>query len=196
MLDVVTVLDRYNIDTKSALKAVQDVRTAVDASNDPLAHAIKIINDVTGLESLYQDAKLALHVAQGVVERALKQGDKFDPSAAIKDAEDSANKLRANAAMAWLFSAGAEGSAPVVNPDEKTKEIAGKKVVVKKDGKIKKGGKQEAAYALYLEHVVLGKITKNQDFIKLLMKELDMGKPGATTYSYNCKKQHEGASKS
>lgn len=190
MLNVTTVLTRFNIDVASPLKAVQDVRVVVEEASDPLTQAIKIINDVTGLESVYQDLKFALHVAQGVVERAVKLGDKFLPIDAIREAEESAAKLRANAAMAWLFNSGTEGSAPDKGA---TKSIAGKKVSVKADGSIKKGGKQEAALALYITHVVGGLVTTNQEFISVLMKELNMGKAGATTYAYNARAQHKAS---
>lgn len=190
MIDPLQVLDRLDISSTSALKAVQDVRVHVEAASEPLAASISIILNITGQDTAYDDQQMALHVAQGVVERAIKQGDKFDGAVALKDAEDSAAALRVNPALTWLFG----GQPSTTEPNETTptgpsKDVAGVTLTIKANGKIKKGGKQDAALALLKERVV-GKGLSNQEFIAILVAELDMSKAGATTYAYNAVKAY------
>lgn len=72
----------------------------------------------------------------------------------------------------------------------KNEKVNEQGVVIKSNGKIKKGGKQVLALQLFKTHVV-EKSVSNQEFVAVLMKELDMTKAGATTYAYNTKKAYE-----
>jgi hypothetical protein len=190
MINPLQVLTRMDISADSPMKAVQDVRAHVEGASEPLKAAIALILDLTGQETTYDDQHLALHVAQGVVERVIKQGDQFNAAEAIKEAEENAAALRTNPALTWLFG----GQASTTEPTETTstgptKDVAGVKLTVKANGKIKKGGKQDAALAILKERVV-GKDVSNQDFIAMLVAELDMSKAGATTYAYNAVKMY------
>ncbi len=205
MLNTTQVLDRLQISTASPSKAIQDVRERVMSAKDGLAEAIKIITNVTGRDTYESDDQhLALHIAQGVVQAALNDGDKFNPDTALKFAELAATKMRADPALAWLFGTAKkaattteEETAETTTPaptGKKTKKVAGVSVAIKANGKIKKGGKQDAADALLLT-VIDAKThvsdKTNQDFVQMLVKELDMSKQGATTYAYNACKSYK-----
>jgi DNA-dependent RNA polymerase auxiliary subunit epsilon len=197
MLNATHVLDRLNISSGSAIKAIQEVRQKVEASSDKLKAAIEIITNVTGKEVSYVDENLALHIAQDIVRQAIEAGDKFDPDNAIKDAEAAEAARDANPALQWLKATKAATQTPATPTTTATrgplKIVAGVNVTIKANGKIKKGGKQDAADALYLEHAVGGKVKTNQELVAVFMKELDMSKPGATTYVYDAKKRYEAA---
>jgi hypothetical protein len=187
MINAMQVLERMQFNTTSHIRAIQEVRDYVGVADDKLKAAITVIHALTGEDVSYDDEKFALHVAQGVVERVIRQGESFHPQYAVKDAEETATKLRANPAMQWLnVQPAAEGETPF-GP---SKTVAGVNLTIKANGKIKKGGKQEAVVALFKDHVV-AKNVSNADFIKIVMSELDMSKAGATTYAYNARKAVE-----
>ncbi len=129
-------------------------------------------------------------VAQHVVEVAVKN-EMFDPEETIVAGEVRAHSLMTNPVMAFAFVATAEstgmGSSVNTGKGDTTTMISGTEVVVKSDGSLKKGGKQVIANQMYEEHVVNGNLS-NQEFIRLLMTELNMSKAGSTTYAYNSSK--------
>lgn len=183
MINGLSVLQRMAFNTESYTRAIQEVRERIEGGDDKLKGAIDLIMNITGETREYEDERFALHVAQGVVERVIRQGDEFDPIKAIADAEQTATKLRDNPAMQWL------NAQPTDQPAQLkvTKTIAGVELTVKDNGKFKKGGKQDAATALFKEHMI-GTGKSNGEFVVILMKELGMSKPGATTYAYNARK--------
>lgn len=177
-MNIQTVLTRLNIDTLSAAMAVQDVRELVESSADPLNTAQQIINNLVPTVVTFSDPIEARMTAQFLVDSALKLGDKYDPTDALKKAADRIAYHREH--NPWFFYK--KDHSTVATTTEIKSGVA---VEVKADGKMKKGSKQVIARALYAEH----KAKTNAEIIAIFMAELDMSKAGATTYLYLMKKE-------
>lgn len=184
MQSAIALLKVMDFDTSSPVRTIQQVRERINNAASPIGEAQYIVNDLIGLNVEFADLATALHVAQYVVYDAMTLD-----SIVAQDVVDNAFKRTAK-----LFE-NQPWAKPVAQCDTQQETIAvvsgiETKVAVKANGKIKKGGKQVLAVELYKMHVVnTPKPLTNQEFIAMLMKELDMTKPGATTYAYNCKKQ-------
>lgn len=177
ILNVHHVLERLHIATDSRLRAVQDVRILIEKSVTPIATAKQIIDNLVISPYDTKDEIEARMVAQRLVDEAIILGEHYDPEKAL---EKAALKIaQARVETPWVFAK--DGTSTVVST---TTNVEGVNIEVKEDGKIKKGGKQILAAALFEKHKALS----NQEIIAIFMKELDMSKPGATTYLYNCKK--------
>lgn len=178
MLSVQQVLTRLKIDNTSRCGAVQDVRTLIESSENPLEVARSIINNLTVIGDYSgTDPTIARMTAQRLVDEALVLGDKYDPEQALLKV---ARRIAETQVSDPYFFTKNQSSTVVTT----TENREGVSVEVKTDGKIKKGGKQVLAAALYEKHKALS----NKEIIEIFMKELDMSKPGATTYLYNQKK--------
>jgi len=188
------VLERMQIRTTSASAAVQDVRERIVNEDDPLAAAVKFINSIVTVPNVtFEDKHIARITAQCIAEAAIK-ADEIDDLAVYTASVARATIFRNSPANAYFF-AEADPSEVVdgvsVRHGEELKAMAGTdvKVLVKSNGKIKKGGKQVLAAELYRKHVLEATpAATNQEFIAILEKNLGMTKSGATTYAYNCKK--------
>lgn len=176
MLNVSTVLDRLHIDSTSRCGAVQDVRHLIESSENPLAAARSIINNLVIEEVFIDDPIEARMIAQRLVDEALVLGDRYDPEKALEKA--AAKIAQARIDSPWIF-----WTPSFSTVDSKTEQREGVAVEIKTDGSFKKGSKQILAAALYEKHKTLS----NQEIIAIFMKELDMSKPGATTYFYTQK---------
>lgn len=187
MLDVSKEIERHGLG-ESPIRVMQNVRDSIDTNPKPLARAIEMVRLMTGQERQYDDIQFARFVAMKCGEEAMKlKGQIPDPEAFLVDIEASTKAFLESPKNGWLFV-----KATAVIPTEQKEVVEGLdvKVAVKKDGSIKKGGKQVLAAELYKKHVLeAAKPATNQEFIKVLEKELGMSKAGATTYAYNCKKQ-------
>lgn len=177
MLNVEQVLTRLHIDPTSRLGAVQDVRVLIEGSKNPINEAKMIISNLSDIEFNTNDPIEARMTAQRLVADAILLGDKYDPTQALERAAIKIAQQRIS--DPWFF-AKEQGSTVITT----TESRQGVNVEVKTDGKIKKGGKQILAAALYEKHKALS----NKEIIEIFMVELDMSKPGATTYLYNAKK--------
>jgi uncharacterized protein (UPF0335 family) len=179
MLNTTHVLERFNIDSKSAGFAIQEVRQIIEGSPDPLGTARSIISNLIeqGTDFLVTDPIEARMTAQYLVNSAITLGDKYDPNEALKHAAERIAIQRVE--NPWFFYKPTFSSVETVT--ETRHDVS---VEVKADGKIKKGGKQILAQALYEKH----KGKENKAIIEIFMKELNMSKAGATTYFYNAKK--------
>ena len=180
MLNTTHVLERLNIDPKSRFAAVQDVRIVVEGSPDQLGTARTIISNLIeqGTDIKVTDPIEARMTAQYLVDRAILLGDRYDPNDALKYAAERIAQQRID--NPWFF------YKPTFGTVETTTEIKHDvQVEVKADGKIKKGGKQILAQALYEKH----KSKDNKAIIEIFMAELQMSKAGATTYFYLTKKK-------
>lgn len=177
MLSVTHVLERLKIDTESRCGAVQDVRTLIEGSDDPIAVAKLIVLNLTDTELKTDDPIVARMTAQRIVDEAIVLGDRYDPNNALKKAAEKIAQARIESP--WIFY-----RAQFSTVESTTQQRQGVSVEVKTDGTFKKGSKQILAQALYEKHKALD----NQAIIQIFMKELDMSKPGATTYLYNAKK--------
>lgn len=193
MLEVSHVLDRLNIRRTSVPFAVADVAVRVADSSDPLYAATKLFNDILSVTVPFKDAVHARIASKHMIRDVLTYKCKIDNDDVqdiVDEAIEYADGFCANPANSYLWS----------QPDEDkvSTEIAQtvigceQKVVLREDGKIKKGGKQVLAAELYDKHVKNAvEPISNTVFIQLLIDTLDMTKPGATTYAYNCRKAHK-----
>lgn len=187
------VLERMQIRTAPGY-AIQDARARIVGEDDQIAAAVKLINAlITVPDVSFTDKHLARLTALAVVEAACK-ADEIDDFTVYMAAGERAKKLREDPRLAFAYVEAdpvevIDGVA--VRHGEELKSVGGSdtKVIVKSNGKIKKGGKQVLAAELYTKHVLEAKpAATNQEFIAILVKELGMTKSGATTYAYNCKK--------
>lgn len=175
-------LESLGIDARSVTTAIQGVRSLTQIVPETVIYALTGLERFNTFDNVYADAKTALHVAQHLVEVALTN-DTFDAEQAIVDGENRSKRVRE--AMPWVDATEAEQIASTT-----VKKVEGVETTVKLNaqGKIKKGGKQILANELYTKHVLNAtEPMTNKDFIALLMKELEMSKPGATTYAYNAR---------
>lgn len=177
MLSVKHVLERLNIDSESRCGAIQDVRTMIEGSENPIAAAKLIISNLSDVDFQTDDPIVARITAQRLVDEAIILGDRYDPNNALIKAAQKIAEARIESP--WIFY-----KAQFSTVESTTQQRQGVSVEVKADGSFKKGSKQILAQALYEKHKALD----NQAIIQIFMKELDMSKPGATTYLYNAKK--------
>jgi len=191
------VLERLQIPTNSVNAAVQTTRERIVNEDDPIAASVKFINSVITVPDVtisFEDEFLARLTAQALVEAIILAGDsETDSTTLYLKAQERAKGLREEPRLAFIYTKDVVDVDGVgVRHGEELKTMAGTdvKVLVKANGKIKKGGKQVLAAELYRKHVLEAKTpATNQEFISILVKQLDMSKSGATTYAYNCKKQ-------
>lgn len=187
MLNVIAILQRLELPVFRA-SAIPAVRALVEQSPSPLVTAAKLVDDLIGVQCTFTDVRVARMVACAVVDNAiLAGGDVADPISFLAAAEERVTKYLADPKNAWMFvEANVERNEVMSTPSDGVTT----QVVLKADGKIKKGGKQLLAADLYRVHVLENTTPiTNQDFVKVLMKELNMSKAGATTYAYDLKKK-------
>lgn len=180
------VLLHMGLTVTSPSRIVENIRDMIELAPNPLKKANDLIAAMTDLPTAYTDLVRARHVAQYVAQIAVSH-DSFDAEETIMVAEKHSDRLVAEMPWAFVTDEPAAGQ-----PGHTVAVVAGVdlKVAVKVDGSIKKGGKGPLATELYKIHVLNAKTPlSNQEFIKVLMKELDMSKAGATTYRYNLAKQ-------
>lgn len=193
MLNPLHSLERLNIRTDSVLSAIQDTRNMITSDVNVVEKAKVVIENILGIPAdidnkhVYLDHYVVI-VAQHIVQTVVNaKGEIKDPLIALDLAKIYADKYIANPNNQFHF-------AKVETVDTSVNKAVVKgidtKVAVRRDGKIKKGGKQVLAAELYKKYVLESSTPlDNQGFIAVVMKELDMSKAGATTYAYNCKKQ-------
>lgn len=204
-MDVSPALKHFGIDHQSTIHAVQQVRTFVEDGDRP-QQAVKLIDKLVGVHidtTKFFDQPVgtadhwAVMVSQAVVEGCIKRNCIVeDANEVIEAAFTRAQAYILNPLNKWQFVPNETTSAVTSGGEVKAvTTMVDTKVEVKADGKIKKGGKEVLANALYTKYVadLNGAEYSNQAFIAILVKELGMTKAGATTYNYNMKKKHGGA---
>jgi len=190
MINTEKVFERLDLGT-SRVTSVIAVRTAIDdeAESNKKAKAEDLIFQLLGVKVVYEDQKKARFVAMKVAEEAWKVNHKIDDEQMfLHDVEVKIDAFMTNPNNAFMFVKPESYSA---EPTEMKAVVAGvdTEVAIKKDGSIKKGGKEVLARELYKKHVLeSNEPLSNQGFIAVLIKDLGMSKAGATTYAYNCKK--------
>jgi hypothetical protein len=184
MQGVQKILNDMEFNTESIVQMVQQIRTHISESADPIAKAKRLIFAITDIDVKIPDVETAVPLAQFVAKASLEEEVCVFPDI-IERAFSYVSELFKK--HPWSApKVASQTSGPVVSVCEGIET----KVEIKADGKIKKGGKQILAVELYKKHVVeTENPVDNQGFIAILMKELGMTKAGATTYAYNCKKQ-------
>ncbi len=188
MLNITKSLEHRNINPQSYLQAVQQVREQIEG--DECAKAGMLLFSVFDLDVKFDDARYALIVSQRMVENAIKNDCIIEDAAvALENAQLYAHEFINRPANKWMFAISAHVAASTIT---EVREVGGTEqvVAVNADGKFKKGEKQRLGRELYQKWIAGGADPKNnQEFIAILMKELDMSKSGATTYNYNLKKE-------
>jgi hypothetical protein len=174
---------------ESANVIVRRIREAIEGSPSPQAKAESLIHSIIGVQKKYDNENIARTVAMKVGEESFKVNHQIanvDEFLAI--CEKYATERVNDPKNAFIY-AKPEVTVDTANNVQVVEGID-VKVPVKADGKIKKGGKQILADELYKKYVLEANTpSTNQEFIAIVMKDLDMSKAGATTYAYNCKKK-------
>lgn len=187
MINTSPAFTRLNLGTSSG-RAVQEIRDLVNASKTPTTKASELIKMIVGVETTYTDPTRARLIAMSVADEAFKVNHQIaDAEDFIKLCEARVDAFMTRVENAWMFA-----TKGVTHAQETVQVIDGieMKVALKANGKIKKGGKEILAHELYKKHVLEAPTAlTNQEFITVLMKQLDMSKAGATTYAWSCKKK-------
>jgi len=185
------VFQRLDLGT-SRFASVQKVRAVVAESNNPQQKAEELIFQILGLKATYDTTDHARLVAQAVVDEAWKVNHAIDNEQELLTVcEARIVKYMGDPNNACHFVKPAPDYRAVATVSKQVTTLIETKVEVKKNGSMKKGGAQLLARELYTNFVLNCKpedALDNQGFIRLLVKELNMSKEGATTYAYNCKK--------
>jgi hypothetical protein len=191
-MNMITIKKFGNIDIigASVSRSIQQMRAFLGSESETIAKAEKLVSDVFNVSTTFNDFNEARLTVFALTESVIvSAGEVKDPEAVLVAARERAQQLLNAPENKFMFVTTAKAEEVV-----ETRAIGDGEVSIKvtSEGKIKRGGKQEAAYELYVKHVV-GQSMKSADFISLLIAELGMTKLGARTYMYNAKKQHQAA---
>lgn len=200
MIDARPALNRLGISETSVVHAVQQVRLYVEEGHevDQIARVNNLLDKVVGVQLTNEEINIdikstpveyAVTVAQSVIEHVIKSGGVVEDVAdVIEKAKTRAQEFINKPTHNWMF-VHAEPEDMSANNTTVTSSVD-VKVAVNSSGKIKKGGKEIIAVALYEKFVKNAeKPLDNKGFVGLLMSELGMSKNGANTYSYNMRKK-------
>jgi hypothetical protein len=193
MLDIKQVLQRYAIRTSNISFAVADTAVVVGEAPDPIQRAKRLFDDVLGVVAIdlsFDEPVYARIAAKKMIQLVAERNyevEEIEVPKLLSEIIQYTDQYVQDPKNSHLWSQPDED-----NPAPKAVHVVEGldcKVVLTNAGKIKKGGKQVLAHELYVKYVLEAEVPlANQDFIVLLMKELDMTKPGATTYAYNERK--------
>ena len=191
MLNFKHILQRYEIRTTNITFAVADTAVVVGEAPDPKHKAKNLFGDLLGVYPEFSDnvyARIAAKRMIQLVAQSNYQVDPLDVPALLTDVYNYTDVYVTDPKNSHLWSSPDENNpAPVAVHVVKGLDC---KVVLNENGKIKKGGKQVLSKELYIKYVTEAAVPMtNQEFIKVLMDELDMTKQGSTTYAYNMRKQ-------
>lgn len=187
MLNVAHTLERMEISLSSPLRAVQQVREIL--GDDKCKNAAKLLKGILSMDVEFDDDRIALATSQAVVEALVKAGGEVgDEVELYAHALDRAITHINKPEHSWMYFYDKETTMATATT---TKAVEGTNasVEIKSDGKIKRGGKQVIADALFKKHVTDSETPcDNACFVKILMKEAGMSLAGARTYAHNCRK--------
>ena len=184
MLNVAHTLERMEISLTSPLRAVQQVREIL--GDDKMKNGAKLLKSILSMDVEFNDDCVALATCQAVVEALVKaEGDVGDEAELYAHALDRAIAHINNPEHSWMYFY--EKDTPMaIATTTKAVEGTNASVEIKADGKIKRGGKQLIADALFKKHVLESETPcDNACFVKILMKEAGMSLPGARTYAHS-----------
>lgn len=186
MLNIAHTCEKMEIDLSSVTRAIQAVRDIV-GETDTCVKASKLIRSLLSIDVKFEDADVARVTSLAVAEAIAKcEGEIADEAVLFAQAVERAERHMKSPRNAWMYVKPEAESGPV-----ETKAIEGTElnVVIKADGRIKRGGKQQVAEALFAVHVLNSETPcDNACFVKILMKEAGMSLAGARTYAHNCRK--------
>jgi hypothetical protein len=186
MIDMSHAFDSIDAPNHSIQSVVQSIREHVEMAPNPVIRAGAIIDAMIGTTPAIDDARYGRVLAQRIAVLIVEHGFKIaSVDELVKEADVYARKYITDPNKTWMWAtADAEAAAdaqPVVVDGVVTQPAS---------GKIKKGGKQVLVLDLYKAHVLEAETPlSNQEFVQVVMKELQMSKAGATTYAWNAKKE-------
>ena len=183
MLSPIAVLQKRGIDISNHIGAVQDVKALNWTNGKQYRDAIvELIGDVSEYGA-FDDltAKFFyLYLVQNVVAFHNASETAVHPDQLVTDSYTRAQTISERIRT---------GDMAYVNKLEDNSALIGG-TVIGEDGEVvtvrsgRKGEKKTRALELYAANPNMSR----NELISLFMKELDMSKPGATTYVYSCKK--------
>ena len=184
MQGVQKILNDMEFNTESVVQMVQQIRTHISESADPIAKAKRLIFAITDTDVKIPDVETAVPLAQFVAKASLEE-EVCDFPDIIERAFSYVSELFKK--HPWSApKVASQTNGPVVSVCEGIDV----KVEVKADGKIKKGGKAIIAEEMYKKYVLNASTPlSNKEFIQLLVKEAQFTQAGATTYRYNLAKK-------
>ncbi len=194
-----TYLDNLKVRTFTEAGTLTDVKEILKLSGDVCSASTKLFRDLLSVEKRFDDDLYARTCIGYLVKRLFRSGFYVEGTVAdlVLDVYDDAQLFLDKPEWSFLKAEKDDSdddrvSYKVIEVKQQVVEGINTAVVVKENGKIKKGGKQVLAKDMYQKYVVVEGMS-NKDFVKRLMEELDMTQQGANTYAYNMKKAHEKA---
>lgn len=185
------LLSRH-ISTRSTVQMCSELGQFIRNSPIPERAASSLVREMLGLNVTFNDPVYAGVAVKALAVELFSVNFVVDePKEFLESALEYATQFKNDPQWSFLWAQPEDDEMSSKVDDSKVQVVEGLdvKVAVKANGKIKKGGKQILALELYKKHVVdATSPLNNQQFISLIMKELDMTKAGATTYAYNCGK--------
>ena len=191
-MSVQQALSSRHISTRSTVQMCSELGQFIRNSPIPERAASSLVREMLGLNATFNDPVYAGVAVKALAVELFSVNFVVDePKEFLESAIDYATQFKNDPQWSFLWAQPEDDEMSSKVDDSKVQVVEGLdvKVAVKANGKIKKGGKQILALELYKKHVVdATSPLNNQQFISLIMKELDMTKAGATTYAYNCGK--------
>ena len=188
MISARATLTHYGFTITSPLRAIQEVRSKIEAAKNPLDEATGLIHNIIGLEQKFDDIKTAINVTQEIVLTYI-ENDSYDEDLALSQAIKKAAAMRVSPNTSWCF---AKSDTSTKRGETVSAVLDGidTQVAVKADGTRKKGSGQILAVELYKKYVINVEVpASNKEFVQILINQLGMSKAGANTYAGNMKKQ-------
>lgn len=189
MLDTSHAFDQFTDSGNSAAHVVQAIREKIETAAQPLKTALAIIEDIIGaVPHPITDAREARVMAQRLAVRSYEMEHKLIDVHGLAEEAAAYAKAYANdpkKQWMWVTEEAAQAEEGKTHVEGVTVQVA-----TNADGKIKKGGKQVLVLELYKKHVLeTTPPMTNQEFIQVVMKDLQMSKAGATTYAWTARKE-------
>lgn len=195
MRNVIKVFEHLRCRTFTEAGLITDIREWLD-DGDCCYNANKLVRDLTDCEVKFDDNLYARIFAKKLVQLIYRNSFVVE-----EDIDELVERMHIETCEfvndpKWSFlKSVADEDSPVKAQTVQIVEGIDLKVAVKVnekgEQKIKKGGKQVLAAELFKKYVLdAAEAVSNSEFIKILMKELNMTKAGANTYSYNLRKEH------
>lgn len=189
MLDTSKSFTQFTDAGTSVAQIIQAIREKIESAAQPLKTALAIIEDIIGaVPHPVNDVREARVMAQRLAVKCHELDHKLiDVHGVAEEAASYAKQYVADPSKQWMWVS--EESIAVLEGKTHVEGVT-VQVATNADGKIKKGGKQVLVLELYKKHVLeTTPPMTNQEFIQVVMKDLQMSKAGATTYAWTARKE-------
>lgn len=189
MLDTSHSFDQFDTNSNSIQGVVQAIREKIEGSAQPLVVAKAIIEQMIGAAPDLPDVRFARVLAQRIAVLLVEQEHHIvDVHGLVEAAVVYAKKYTTDPNKQWMWVV--EDTATATEVSTTIEGVQTQVAVNAVTGKIKKGGKQVLVLELYKKHVLdATPPMTNQEFIQVVMKDLQMSKAGATTYAWTARKE-------